>query len=51
MLLAGVLVYPGRGKSNDSDVAAESVSGPHLAITGLAYPIQRLRLLQYRDLL
>jgi hypothetical protein len=28
VLLAGVPVYPGRGKGDDSDVAAESVSGP-----------------------
>jgi hypothetical protein len=27
VLLAGVPVYPGRGKGNDSDVAAKSVSG------------------------
>ena len=27
VLLAGVTVYPSRGKGNDSDVAAESVSG------------------------
>jgi hypothetical protein len=53
IVCAGVPVYPGRGKSNDSDVAAESVSGSHLEMTtlGLAYPIQRLRLLQYQDLL
>lgn len=53
VLSVGVPVYPGRGKGNDSDVAAESVSGSHSVITtlGLAYPIQRLRLLQYQDLL
>jgi hypothetical protein len=51
--LTGVPVYPGRGKGDDSDVVAEPVSGSNLAITtpGLAYPNQRLRLLQYQDLL
>ena len=51
--LAGVSVYPGGGKGDDSDVAAKPVSGSHLAITnlGLAHLIQRLRLLEYQDLL
>ena len=53
VLLTGVSVYPSRREGNDSDVAAESVSGSHLAITalGLAYLIQRLRLVEYQDLL
>jgi len=33
--LAGFSVYPSRGEGDDSDVAAESVSGSHLAITTL----------------
>ena len=51
--LAGFSVYPSRGEGDDSDVAAESVSGSHSATTTLclAYPIQRLRLQQYQDLL
>ena len=46
-------ISPAVGRGSDSDVVAESVSGSHLAITtaGLTYPIQRLRLLEYQDLL
>ena len=35
VLSAGVPVYPGRGKGNDFDAAAKSVSRSHLAITTL----------------
>lgn len=51
MPLAGVPVYSGRGKGDYPDAVAEPVSGSTLAALGLTHPVQRLRLLQYQDLL